>query len=97
MSMPAMQALQLNQGLQGTSAVLNGQNLNQAQAQMLMAANGMMMRPQPQRSNSFALQARQIRTVGDFQALQRANSDMSTINQLAMGSMGTEIDFNTLR
>ncbi|KAK3359420.1 hypothetical protein B0T25DRAFT_97632 [Lasiosphaeria hispida] len=52
-------------------------------------------RPQPQRANSFAIGAPQLRTVGDFQALQRANSDMS-MGSLGMNSMGAELDFNTL-
>jgi len=60
--------------------------------------NGLLSRPQqPQRANSFAIGGPQIRTVGDFHALQRVNSDMSTMNTLAaMNSMGREMDFNTL-
>ncbi|KAF6833799.1 C6 zinc finger protein [Colletotrichum musicola] len=50
-------------------------------------------RQQPQRANSFAIQQQPIpRTVGDFHALQRANSDMP-----GMTGMSTEMDFNTLR
>ncbi|EHA57568.1 hypothetical protein MCOR27_009540 [Pyricularia oryzae] len=69
----------------------------------------MLMRPQPpQRSNSFAMPPpsnnTQLRTVGDFQTLQRTNSDMSVLtNSMGVsmgggggGMMGTEIDFNTL-
>ncbi|TDZ33352.1 putative sucrose utilization protein SUC1 [Colletotrichum spinosum] len=52
-------------------------------------------RQQPQRASSFAIQQHQQpvpRTVGDFHALQRANSDMPN-----MPGISTEMDFNTLR
>ncbi|WQF89839.1 hypothetical protein CDEST_14853 [Colletotrichum destructivum] len=51
-------------------------------------------RQQPQRaSSSFAIQQQPIpRTVGDFHALQRANSDIPGLSGIA-----TEMDFNTLR
>ncbi|KAK3370080.1 putative maltose fermentation regulatory protein [Podospora didyma] len=78
--------IHLGQGL-GTTM---GQSVN---------GNGMMGRPppQPQRANSFATGPQQIRTVGDFHALQRANSDMNnTMGSMGMNSMGTELDFNTL-
>ncbi|KAK1756934.1 maltose fermentation regulatory protein MAL33 [Echria macrotheca] len=58
--------------------------------------NGLISRPQPQRANSFAIGAPHLRTVGDFQALQRVNSDMSAMSPLGMNTMGREIDFNTL-
>lgn len=65
-----------------------------------MGGNGMLSRPPPQRANSFAIGAQSLRTVGDFQALQRVNSDMTTMNTLGMGgginTMGRELDFNTL-
>ncbi|KAL0932873.1 C6 zinc finger protein [Colletotrichum truncatum] len=50
-------------------------------------------RQQPQRANSYAMQQQPIpRTVGDFHALQRANSDMP-----GMTGMTAEMDFNTMR
>ncbi|KAK0652868.1 hypothetical protein B0T16DRAFT_455202 [Cercophora newfieldiana] len=58
--------------------------------------NGLLSRPQPQRANSFAIGGPQLRTVGDFQALQRVNSDMTTMSSLGMNTMGRELDFNTL-
>ncbi|KAK3685383.1 fungal-specific transcription factor domain-containing protein [Podospora appendiculata] len=83
--------MHLSQGLgTGMSHGLNnglGQGINN---------NNMMVRPQPQRTNSFALGAAQIRTVGDFQALQRSNTDMDTMGSLGLNSIGTELDFNTL-
>ncbi|CAP72982.1 uncharacterized protein PODANS_2_4060 [Podospora anserina S mat+] len=61
--------------------------------------SNMMSRPQAQqRTSSFALGPTPIRTVGDFQALQRTNSDMtpmSPLHPMGMGSMGNEMDFNT--
>lgn len=80
--------LHLNQGLTGA--------LNSA------LGSNMMARPPPQRANSFALGPPPIRTVGDFQALQRTNSDlnpmspMSPMGPIGMNSMGAELDFNTL-
>lgn len=65
-----------------------------------MNANNMMQRQPPTRSNSFAVGPNpQLRTIGDFQALQRANSDMATLGSLGMGNqmqMGTELDFSGL-
>jgi len=61
-----------------------------------IANNGLLSRPQPQRANSFAIGGPQLRTVGDFQALQRVNSDMTSMNTLGMNTMGRELDFNTL-
>src|SRR3569833_22320 len=82
-------------GISQAANMMNGQNMDHSQAMLNMGtplpANGMAVRQQPQRSNSFAMPPPPIRTVGDFQALQRANSDMST-----KGSMGLELDFNTL-
>ncbi|GKT46091.1 putative sucrose utilization protein SUC1 [Colletotrichum spaethianum] len=50
-------------------------------------------RQQPQRASSYAIQQQPIpRTVGDFHALQRANSDMP-----GLSGISTEMDFNTLR
>lgn len=68
-----------------------GNNLGQP-----IGNNGLLSRPQPQRANSFAMGGPQLRTVGDFQALQRVNSDMSTMSSLGLNTMGRELDFNTL-
>ncbi|KAK0619346.1 hypothetical protein B0T14DRAFT_430413 [Immersiella caudata] len=61
-----------------------------------IATNGLLSRPQAQRANSFAIGGPQLRTVGDFQALQRVNSDMTPMNTMGMNTMGRELDFNTL-
>jgi hypothetical protein len=57
--------------------------------------------PPPPRANSFAMvqQPSIPRTVGDFHALQRANSESSsTMTTLAgMATLGTEMDFGGLR
>ncbi len=91
-SQPLNQGM-INQGLnQGLGRIAGGLTTLMGQP---MAGNMMSRPPQPQRANSFAM-ARPIHTVGDFQALQRANSDMSTINSLQMNPMGIEMDFNTL-
>jgi len=68
-----------------------GNNLGQP-----IGNNGLLSRPQPRRANSFAMGGPQLRTVGDFQALQRVNSDMSTMSSLGLNTMGRELDFNTL-
>ena len=81
----------LPQGLPG--GLGNGMNNGLGQN---MNANNLIPRPQPQRSSTFAMGPQQIRTVADFQALQRANSDMGTLGSLGMGSMTGELDFNTL-
>jgi len=81
--------MHLNQGLGGG---INGGGLAQA-----VNNNALMGRAQPpQRANSFAMNLPQIRTVGDFQALQRSNTDMSSIGQLGMSPLGPDLDFNTL-
>ncbi|KAL2017107.1 hypothetical protein VTK56DRAFT_2579 [Thermocarpiscus australiensis] len=59
-------------------------------------SSNLMSRAGPQRSNTFAMGVPPIRTVGDFQALQRANSELNTINTLGMSPMGPDLDFNTL-
>ncbi|KAH6850410.1 hypothetical protein B0I37DRAFT_113645 [Chaetomium sp. MPI-CAGE-AT-0009] len=60
--------------------------------------NNLMARAQaPQRANSFAVNVPQIRTVGDFQALQRSNTDMNhPMSSLGMSPLGPDLDFNTL-
>ncbi len=63
---------------------------------MTPGMNGnIMQRPPAQRTNSFAM-TRPLHTVGDFQALQRASTDMNPMNSMQMNSMGMEMDFNTL-
>lgn len=73
-----------------------------------MNPNNMMARPVSQRANTFAMQTQQLRTIGDFQALQRGSSDMNPMSPLGVPNMGsnmtpnmgpgmtTEMDFNTL-
>lgn len=80
--------MHLNQGL----AAGIGTSLSQA-----VGSNNLLARaPPPQRSNSFALGLPHLRTVGDFQALQRASSDMSTLGTLGISPMGPDLDFNTI-
>ncbi|KAI1637536.1 hypothetical protein F4809DRAFT_649811 [Biscogniauxia mediterranea] len=65
--------------------------------------NNMLHRHPPQRANSFVMhqhqhQPTQIpRTVGDFHALQRANSENVSMNTLGLGQMQPEMDFSGLR
>ncbi|KAK0727466.1 hypothetical protein B0T26DRAFT_639372 [Lasiosphaeria miniovina] len=82
--------MRLGQGLGGEIGAGMGQ-LGQA-----VNGNNMIARPQPQRANSFAMGPQQIRTVGDFHAIQRANSDLNSMGSVRINSMGTELDFNTL-
>ncbi|AEO63187.1 ec966eca-d234-4fc7-8246-8541cd6cc60f [Thermothielavioides terrestris] len=76
--------MHLGQGIGG------GINANLSQANNMMARA-----PPPQRANSYAMGV-PIRTVGDFQALQRANSDMNSMGSMGMSALGPELDFNTL-
>lgn len=66
-----------------------------------MNSSSMVQRQASARANSFAIpQNHQLRTVGDFQALQRANSDMATLGSLGLNGgmqVGTELDFSSLR
>ena len=78
--------MHLNQGLGGG---IGTTNLAQA-----VNNSNLLGRVPPQRSNSFAMGLPQIRTVGDFQALQRSNTD--TMGSLGMNSIPQELDFNTL-
>lgn len=79
---------------QGMSYSINGMGQN-------MNTNSMMNRQPPNRTNSFGVTPNpQLSALGDFQAIQRANSELSTMNQLGMNSglqVGAEMDFNTLR
>lgn len=66
--------------------------------------NNILHRQPPQRANSFIMhpqhqhQPSQIpRTVGDFHALQRANSENVSMNTLGLSHMNAEVDFSALR
>jgi hypothetical protein len=76
---------------QGMNAIL-GSNVNAS-----LNANSMPSRPGPSRANSFAIPSQQIRTIGDFHALQRANSDMTTMGAMGLQPVPPKLDFNTLR
>ncbi|KFH42459.1 sucrose utilization protein-like protein [Hapsidospora chrysogenum ATCC 11550] len=56
------------------------------------------IRPSPQRQSNFHPQAQpQMRTVGDFQALQQQSPSNGRTSMVGMGSMNTnEVDFSTL-
>lgn len=55
------------------------------------------VRSQSQQPPGFGITAQQIRTVGDFQALQRANSDINPLNPIVMNDLGNELGFSALR
>ncbi len=91
----------LNQS-QGIVGVSHSQNIAQTQGYNHMGQNimnGLMHRPNTQRASSYAIhQPPQIpRTVGDFHALQRANSESVSMNALGLGSIGSEMDFSGMR
>ncbi|KAL2126252.1 hypothetical protein VTI74DRAFT_1334 [Chaetomium olivicolor] len=73
-----------------------GQGINPSLAHAVNNSNLMARAPQPQRANTFAMGLPQIRTIGDFQALQRANSDMNGMGSLGMSPLGPDLDFNTI-
>jgi hypothetical protein len=78
---------QFNNGIAYMNAMSQGMN-----------TNNLVSRQGPSRTNSFAMNPNQqaIRTVADFQALQRANSDMTTMGSIALGNglqMGAEMDY----
>jgi hypothetical protein len=79
---------------QAMSGVI-GNGMSVGLGQPLNSNNIISRPPQPQRTSSFAV-GPPIRTIGDFHALQRANSDIGSMNSMGMTSMGTELDFNTL-
>lgn len=83
-------------------ANMGQQNMTQ-NPQFSMMSN-MLHRQPPQRANSFMMhqshqhQPSQIpRTVGDFHALQRANSENVSMNTIGLGHMNAEVDFSGLR
>lgn len=84
----ATSQMHLNQGGLG-----NGVNNGLGQT---VNNNALMGRAPPQRASTFGINISHIRTVGDFQALQRSNSEMNSISQLGMNSLGPDLDFNGL-
>lgn len=89
----------------GLSQASNYVNVGQPQNQPFNQPNQNMMnnimhRTPPQRNNSFIIhqhQPTQIpRTVGDFHALQRANSDNVAMNTMSLRQMQPEVDFSGL-
>ncbi|KAM0817649.1 hypothetical protein AB5N19_03456 [Seiridium cardinale] len=77
-------------------------HVNGGMAQNLM--NNILHRQPPQRSNSFTMHQQQQqqppqipRTVGEFHALQRTNSDHVGMNSLGINSLGSDMDFTGLR
>ncbi|KAI2467924.1 fungal-specific transcription factor domain-containing protein [Annulohypoxylon bovei var. microspora] len=81
-----------------------GQQQNMTQNSQFGMMNNMLHRQPPQRQNSFIMhqqhqhQPSQIpRTVGDFHALQRANSENVSMNTLGLSHMNAEVDFSGLR
>lgn len=98
------QQLSMNQTIpsMGQQQVMSGmmhQGFNNGLTPMSqpLPSNGMVSRPPPSRSSSFAIQQQQPQiTVGDFQALQRANTDLGGMNPMNMGvQIGQEFNFNT--
>lgn len=84
---------QMHLGQAMSGVIGNGMSVGLGQP---LNSNSIISRPpQPQRTSSFAV-GPPIRTIGDFHALQRANSDIGSMNSMGMTSMGTELDFNTL-
>ena len=75
-----------------------GGRINTSIAQAVSNSNSNLMAraPPPQRNNSFAMGLPQIRTVGDFQALQRVGPDMNPMASLGMSPLGPDMDFNSL-
>lgn len=62
-----------------------------------MTGTNMMARQAPPRANSFNMTANpQIRTIGDFHALQRAGSDLNAMSPMGINTVGTDMDFSTL-
>jgi len=87
-----------NMGLASQMHMGQGMNsgINTGLAQTV-SSTSLLARVQPQqhRTHSFAMGMSQLRAVGGFQALQRANTDV--MNPLTLNTMGTTIDFNALQ
>jgi hypothetical protein len=89
----------LGHGGLGAQSLQGHQGLNTASMQASHPMNGgansllgAMSRQPPQRASSFAMQSSIPRTIGDFHALQRANSETSS-NMAGMAGLGSEMDF----
>ncbi|OTB00419.1 hypothetical protein M426DRAFT_26562 [Hypoxylon sp. CI-4A] len=89
---------------QPTNMANMGQPPSMPQSSQFGMMNNMLHRQPPQRANSFIMhqqhphQPSQIpRTVGDFHALQRANSESVSMNSLGLSHMNAEVDFSGLR
>ncbi|KAI2775765.1 fungal-specific transcription factor domain-containing protein [Daldinia loculata] len=95
----------LSHGLsQPTNMAGMSQQQNLPQNPQFSMINNMLHRQPQQRTNSFIMhpqhqhQPSQIpRTVGDFHALQRANSESVSMNTLGLGHINPEVDFSGLR
>lgn len=86
---------------QNTNYVNVGQPQSQPYGQSTQnMMNNIMHRTPPQRANSFIIHQHQHtqipRTVGDFHALQRANSENVSMNSMSMRHMQPEMDFSSL-
>lgn len=68
---------------------------------MHMNGSNIMPRQTPNRASSFVIPPNpQIRTIGEFQALQRANSDISTMGSMHLSHglpVGSEMEFGEMR
>ncbi|CAK7223214.1 hypothetical protein SBRCBS47491_005132 [Sporothrix bragantina] len=83
---------------QNITSVLGGQSFGEPMHGMNAHLDpNAALQVQQHRSSGFAMNSQQIRTVGDFQALQRANSDINALGSISMNSLGTELEFHTLR
>lgn len=94
----------LGHGLNQQNSFANMGQQNMSQNPQFNIMNNMLHRQPPQRTNSFMMhqqhqhQPSQIpRTVGDFHALQRANSENVSMGSLGLSHMNAEVDFSGLR
>ncbi|KAK8001132.1 hypothetical protein PG991_013354 [Apiospora marii] len=97
--MPHMnQNMSQSQGIGGIGHRPQGSSHNPSYNHMMMSS--ILNRQPPQRTNSFSMhpQTPQVpRTVADFHALQRTNSDNVTMTGMSMNQMGGDMDFSGLR
>ncbi|KAL2191652.1 hypothetical protein L209DRAFT_769055 [Thermothelomyces heterothallicus CBS 203.75] len=84
----ATSQMHLNQGL--------GNGINNGLGQTVNNNTLIARAPPPQRANTFGMNLPHLRTVGDFQALQRSNSEVNSMGQLGMSPLGPDLDFNGL-
>ncbi|KAI2602451.1 fungal-specific transcription factor domain-containing protein [Hypoxylon sp. NC1633] len=95
----------LSHGINQPTNIANmGQQQNMTQNSQFGMLSNILHRQPPQRANSFIMhpphqhQPSQIpRTVGDFHALQRANSENVAMNSLGLSHLNAEVDFSGLR